>query len=83
MADQITDILDQYNLDTESEVLLRKLEQKEHVLLHRIRNRLEDIRKLSSSFYTGLLGHTEITTAMVNPKSLAEKTSERFKDCSN
>ena len=48
------------------------------MLLQRIRNRLEDIRKLSSSFHDGLLGNTEINTAMKNPKSLAKETSERL-----
>ena len=78
MVDQITDILDQYNLDTESEILRRKLEQKEHVLLQRIRSQLEEIRRLSSSFYKEILGNTEIRTAMINPTSLAEETNERL-----
>ena len=78
MVDKITNILDQYNLDTESKILQKQLEQKEMVLLQQIRYQLEEIRRLSSSFYNDLLENTEIRSAMVNPKSLAEDAGDRL-----
>ena len=78
MVNKITNILDQYNLDTESRILQKQLEQKEEVLLQQIRYQLEEINRLSSSFYNSLLENTEIKFAMVSPKSLAKDAGDRL-----
>ena len=61
-----------------NKILQEKLEQKEVILLQKIRTQLEEIRHYSVSFYDGLLVNPSVRDAMVNPKSLAEETSERL-----
>ena len=46
--------------------------------MRQIRYQLEEINRLSPSFYNSLLENTEIKFAMVNPKSLGKDEGERL-----